>query len=264
MKIIAIGGEPAVGKSTLVTTLMGQLAKNEFMLKPSQFKMGLVRGHTFSKSRLYVLGIYEGGKFDGTDRLSMSVQRDAEAFIEHVADKYPDWTVLFEGDRLFNRKFLDFCHKRIGSGLSVMVLHASQNTKRSRHEGRGDTQTEVFLRGRATKIRNIIQSAVQRISGFEIVLREHTLPEHTDGIIHDLIGLVCPQPFVIVTREQATEALLQRAELPFHHLARRFKEEYHLDFKVTDFSNKSLFKFDYAGDTEENAKAFRVVYIGGQ
>lgn len=68
---------------------------------------------------------------------------------------------------------------------------------------------------------------------------------------------------VIVTREQATEALLTRAEFPFAHLIRRFKEEHGLEFKESDFNDKSRFSFSYDGDSESDARAFKVTYFGG-
>ena len=64
-RIIAIGGEPASGK----TTLMKSILKN-FSLK--KFKYGFVRG--YYNDNIYFIGIYNNDVFSGTDKLSMAVQ----------------------------------------------------------------------------------------------------------------------------------------------------------------------------------------------
>ena len=69
---------------------------------------------------------------------------------------------------------------------------------------------------------------------------------------------------VVVTREQATEALFTRAEDPFRHLVRRFKEEHNLDFRVEDFNNKKLFRYHTTDPDENKQAAFKVVYIGAK
>ena len=63
---------------------------------------------------------------------------------------------------------------------------------------------------------------------------------------------------VIVTREQATEALDKLGELPFHHLQRRFLEEHGLKFEIKDFDDKSRFTFS----REKDDRAFKITYLG--
>ena len=75
MKVIAIGGEPGTGKTTLMWKLIEQLKPEP---KFSEFK--LVPYH--QKDNVYILGKYEEGEtFAGTDRMSMSVQPEAIKFL---------------------------------------------------------------------------------------------------------------------------------------------------------------------------------------
>ena len=144
-----IGGEPAVGKSTIVKKVL----KKHEDLKPIKYKT--LAAHRSKKDKIIYFGIYDGGKFDGTDRLSMSVQPEAIAFLEKKREKYEKYTILLEGDRLFNQKFItqlkerDFCY-------GIFIITADEEVKMDRHEDREDTQTEKFLVGRKTKVKNII------------------------------------------------------------------------------------------------------------
>ena len=74
-KVIAIGGEPATGKTTLMFELI-KLADDWEIVKPKK----LLDAMYSKKQNLYILGKYanDGNVFQGTDRLSMAVQPDAE------------------------------------------------------------------------------------------------------------------------------------------------------------------------------------------
>lgn len=112
-------------------------------------------------NRLLVVGIYEDAeRFAGTDRLSMGVLPDAVEMLLNLGELFPgradQMTILFEGDRLFTKKFLEAC-AAIAETLPI-VLTTSAEAKKVRHRDRGDTQTERWLRGRETKLRNIQES----------------------------------------------------------------------------------------------------------
>jgi len=62
--------------------------------------------------------------------------------------------VLFEGDRLFNAKFLEHVYKNYK--LKVFLLETPEEIKKIRHSERSDTQSEQWLNGRVTKIKNIL------------------------------------------------------------------------------------------------------------
>lgn len=154
MKIIAIGGEPATGKTTLMRGVLEIMGPKNFV--PWQYK--LVRGHLSMVNRLLILGLYDDAQtFAGTDRLSMGVMPDAVGMLAEFGELFPgradQMTILFEGDRLFNAKFLAACGT-IAETMPI-VLTTSAEAKKERHEKRGDNQTEKWLKSRETKLRNI-------------------------------------------------------------------------------------------------------------
>jgi hypothetical protein len=159
VKIIAMGGEPATGKTTLMFRLIS-MADDWQTVKPEK----LLDAMYSKKLNLYILGKYvnDGNVFQGTDRLSMAVQPDAEKFFSNLAyeSSADDHTVnvIFEGDRLFNGKLLDKLSSWFPESFKVLVLTASHDTKEQRHVDRKDDQDDKFKNSRATKISNIMGS----------------------------------------------------------------------------------------------------------
>jgi hypothetical protein len=151
VKVIAMGGEPATGKTTLMFKLIS-MANDWKVVKPQK----LLDAMYSEKLNLYILGKYETGDnvFQGTDRLSMAVQPDAVAFFESLENA----NVIFEGDRLFNGKMLDRLSELFPNDFKVLILTASHNTKEQRHVDRKDDQDDKFKNSRATKISNIMGS----------------------------------------------------------------------------------------------------------
>ncbi|MGB2010563.1 MAG: hypothetical protein ACPIG6_06300 [Akkermansiaceae bacterium] len=139
-KILAIGGEPATGKSTMVKRLIKQL------LPLRTFSYGLIKGLYCPDRELYIPGIYDNSIFCGTDKLSMAAQPD---FIK-LTNKIKGGNFLFEGDRLFNQSLFDAIK------CDIYVLTATQETLQKRHKTRKDAQSAKFLKAKKTKIKNII------------------------------------------------------------------------------------------------------------
>ncbi len=145
MKIIAIGGEPGSGKSTLMKRLI-----QHYDVEPKYNEVKLVP--YLQKNNLYVLGKYEEGEvFSGTDRMSMAVQPEAIKFLASLSN---DSIVLFEGDRLFTASFLEDCLDKYD--LKIIYLSTEKNIRKQRYLDRGSEQDETWLRGRETKISNIL------------------------------------------------------------------------------------------------------------
>jgi 2-phosphoglycerate kinase len=148
-KIIGIGGMPGTGKTTLVKKYM-EKADDWKVVKPVPLLDSL-----YSKSLdCYVLGKYDPwypseGYAMGTDRLSMAVQPQAEKFISETES-----SVVFEGDRLFNGKFLDYIIEE-DKECFFLILEAESDTLQERYESRGSNQDDKFLNGRRTKYENI-------------------------------------------------------------------------------------------------------------
>jgi broad-specificity NMP kinase len=147
-KLIAVGGSPGTGKTTLFRKFM--------------------EGHTWEKVEpkkmlpalyckeldLYVLGKYEDGEtFAGTDRLSMAVQPVATEFVKETTSN-----VLFEGDRIFNQSFLEMCMDLKDVDLQVVFLKVPKDMLEQRYKDRGSDQSETFLKGRETKYSNLLSN----------------------------------------------------------------------------------------------------------
>jgi len=150
MKVIALGGEPATGKTTLTKRLFRNIP--DFQVT----KYGLLRLLVSEQDRLLLLGIYNfkaNTPFEGTDRLSMSVILDARRFIKWASQNRKDYNIFFEGDRLFTQDFIDHC--RSICETKVYVLTCEPEALEKRHVERGDLQNGSWLKGRTTKIANI-------------------------------------------------------------------------------------------------------------
>lgn len=145
MKVIAIGGEPGAGKTTLMKKLI-----ERFEVQPEYNSFKLVP--YLRKDNIYVLGKYEEGEtFAGTDRMSMAVQPEA---IKFLASLPADSVVLYEGDRLFNTSFLEHCNENYD--LSIIYLKTDKSVRQERYKERGSNQNETWLQGRETKVANIL------------------------------------------------------------------------------------------------------------
>ena len=122
IKCIAIGGQPAVGKTTIVRQFFNNFSpwKN--------FKFKKLYGHYNEELNLVILGKYSAGElFSGTDKLSMSVQPD------------------------FDKKSIDLLNSIMV--LEVFIVESVHTHKR--HIDRNDSQSDKFIKGRVTKVDNI-------------------------------------------------------------------------------------------------------------
>jgi len=145
MKIIAIGGEPGAGKSTLMKRIIEHLNA-----APKYDSYKLVP--YLLSDNIYILGKYEEGQtFSGTDRMSMAVQPEAIKFLTTLPSKS---VVLFEGDRLFTASFLEHCNENYDT--QIIYLKTTKDVRTERYKERGSNQDETWLRGRESKIANIL------------------------------------------------------------------------------------------------------------
>lgn len=147
-KLIAVGGSPGTGKTTLFRKYMEN--KSFQPIEPAK----LVSAMYNTERDLYILGKYEEGEvFAGTDRLSMAVQ---PAMQEWIASH--NCNVLFEGDRIFNQSFLEFAMGLPNTELQIVFLNAPKELLEQRYKDRGSEQSEQFLRGRETKYSNLLSN----------------------------------------------------------------------------------------------------------
>jgi hypothetical protein len=172
-KVIAIGGLPATGKTTILKTYI-----KDIDLQPME-PIKLVVTSYDHRNDCHILGTYSKpcmvcgmvdfhkmdcgqpvvkNTFQGTDTLSMAVQPNATEFLKTTKSN-----ILFEGDRLFNAKFLEAAVDLVDAGeidLKIVLVNADPTLVEQRHKDRGDTQTEKFLKGRETKYDNIRASFI--------------------------------------------------------------------------------------------------------
>lgn len=140
-KLIYLAGVPASGKSTLFKRLRAELFADA-----TPFQCGLLRGIE-TKEGLYMLGVFDGSTFEGTDRLSMAVINDTLKWFSGLPSEA---RVFVEGDRLFNERFLR------ETNAVLLAIDAHPRILQGRHAKRGDNQSETFLRSRRTKFNNIV------------------------------------------------------------------------------------------------------------
>jgi len=155
LKCIAIGGEPATGKTTLMEFVFNDLTSHSI-------SFGMVKGHYDKSKNLVLMGIYNNqDTFKGTDKLSMAVNTH---FVKYVEKKQRN--ILFEGDRLFSLNNLILLDQHYD--LRIIVLEQSEETLHQRHIDRNDTQSEKFIKGRKTKIKNIINHFGDRVEKHQL------------------------------------------------------------------------------------------------
>lgn len=162
IRTIGLMGLPASGKSTVMKHFIRELEQaggrvtKERMGLLDYLKLEAVDGACY-----YVLGKYQKSKelFPGTDRLSMAVQPYAVSFVQEMSHMkassggFPVF-ILWEGDRLTNKKFLKACQQV--SLCEWVYLEVEEQERRARLRVRGgSTQQETWVKGRRTKISNL-------------------------------------------------------------------------------------------------------------
>jgi broad-specificity NMP kinase len=149
-KIVAVGGEPGTGKTTLMRLFM-----EGYDWKPVEEEK-LVSAMYCEELDLYVLGKYEENEvFAGTDRLSMAVQPNAVKFVKETKSN-----IIFEGDRIFNQSFLEFLVEQPDTEVDIVYLQTCDTSLKERYAQRGSNQSETFLRGRRTKYQNLLTNFI--------------------------------------------------------------------------------------------------------
>tara|TARA_R110002020_G_scaffold329319_1_gene545154 strand:- start:414 stop:1019 length:606 start_codon:yes stop_codon:yes gene_type:complete len=146
-KLNLIGGEPCSGKSTIVKYI------KEFKKVEIEFKYKkIVRGYHSKDNNYCIIGVYEGGIFDGTDRLSMSVQPVLIEWIKENKENYKN--VYLEGDRVFKSSFIDSCKQILGE-INIIIIKTTEENKKERHKLREDNQSDKWLKAKKTSVYNI-------------------------------------------------------------------------------------------------------------
>jgi GTPase SAR1 family protein len=107
-----------------------------------------LRTHKYGKfyfhrnDNIVIVGKYDGSMFQGSDRLSMSIMTDVDAFLKHTEQDF----VILEGDRFTNSTFI--------TKANPTIIRINGDGSQGRLK-RGSTQTERQLKSIATRISNI-------------------------------------------------------------------------------------------------------------
>ena len=148
MQLVYFMGLPGVGKSTLVTALTGHLVRiPQDKPVPHELLEHPVRAH---------LAAVEVGRSRisarGTDALSMSIMPKA---IDWIRNR-PSRLVLAEGDRLASMRFFTAAQ---AAGYHVTLVHCHAEPALVEQRQPGKSRSASWLRGQATKVRNLLRSA---------------------------------------------------------------------------------------------------------
>lgn len=190
IQVIGIGGEPASGK----TTLMRALKKDGIQGNFARAEGGVNRSIRYELSKelpfVIILGHYSGERNDGTDRMDMAIQPHVTGWLKEIneSESHKGWTVLFEGDRLFNEKFITTV--RAFCPVTLYILRAGIQTIMDRHFERNDKQTDKFIQGRRKKYLNIALR-------YEARIRRHETEADTETIakeIREECAKILPKP----------------------------------------------------------------------
>ncbi len=176
MHVIAIGGEPGAGKTSLMKKII-----ERFEVKPKYTEFKLVP--YLQKDNIYILGKYEDGEvFAGTDRMSMAVQPEAIKFLSTLPK---DSVVLYEGDRLFTASFLEDCYGKYD--LDIVYLSTTSSVRGDRYKERGSNQNSTWLAGRESKVSNIIHNLILMWS---VTTFSNNSLEDQDFALREIIKLI--------------------------------------------------------------------------
>lgn len=177
MRIIAIGGVPACGKSTLVRHLIAQTT-----LGPKERFAEGVFGHRLPDWNAVVIGTYDDDEemFPGTDKLSMAAHGPTLWFLKKLESEGQTRTVFFEGDRLFCSGVMLEIVRKMPCTLSIVMVEASAETLKERRDLRGTDQSAGFLKGRKTKVMGVVNHPDLRTK--VICLPNNTQEDHSRAL----------------------------------------------------------------------------------
>ena len=135
-------GVPGCGKTTLLRRAL-------YGIPYMQCKEGLVSFVKYPKGA--ELGVLREGGFSGTDGLAMNVMPEAISWLHSC----PTENLIAEGDRLASGKFFRAA-KAAGFELTVALLDCPLDEVNMRLKKRGSKQDANWLKGRLTKVGNLV------------------------------------------------------------------------------------------------------------
>jgi len=139
---VLIIGECGVGKTWVMKQLLA-----DYNLQPG--KIGKFKFHY--NDDIVLIGVYDGSTFEGSDRLSMSLNTDLDNFLLWSNNK----SVICEGDRFTNSTFIK---------KATPIIFKIQGDGEVGRKIRGSKQTERHLKSIATRVSNIKEDVLAKDS----------------------------------------------------------------------------------------------------
>jgi len=152
MTTTAILGHPGAGKSWAVYDFLKFMMDfHGFERDPSEVRkrIGLVDYHDLGE--IVIMGIYDGSKFQGTDRLSMAVSVDFVRFFSKIKDEKSDPWIIAEGDRINNMTFFKAAIEN-GKLERIKCDPGSYDKLLEQRKQRNHVFPQAFLKTIATKV----------------------------------------------------------------------------------------------------------------
>lgn len=151
MRITYYIGVPGTGKTTLMRSILAEYSKVE---EPEFVKEGYVTYHKFSKQKVIILGRYDEGTFAGTDTWAKTAGPKFRQWVLDNAERYADWGVYGEGERLSNNPTLDHLFEYCAN-MNLVCLKVSDEELQRRRDARNNTQDPKWMKGMQTRIDNL-------------------------------------------------------------------------------------------------------------
>lgn len=137
MKTILLIGGCGSGK----TYVMKQLLNN---LETKIAKIGLFRFCIDESKNIAILGVYDGTTFEGSDKLSMAIMKDAQIMRKLQTSK--NITIICEGDRFTNSTFI--------KTFEPIIIKINDKGEKGR-KIRNSTQSDRHIKAIQTRVDNI-------------------------------------------------------------------------------------------------------------
>lgn len=137
MKAILLIGACGSGKTWVIKKLI-----TESKTKSAQYK--LFKFQIDTETNFVYLGVYDGSTFEGSDKLSMAIMKDAKDF-KALAQK-KNFVIIAEGDRFTNKTFTEL--------FSPTIIKITDDGEQGRNK-RKSKQTQRHIKAIETRVGNI-------------------------------------------------------------------------------------------------------------
>ena len=145
IKCISIIGAPAVGKSSLLKSVLNELDGEPEYIEP----LKLFRCTKYND--ILCLGQYNENEFSGTDSWSYSVLAKGK-FENFIADQTKRFRrIIFEGDRLTSK--VEWLTQNYPTKIFLLTISSEQ--EKIRQNLRGNLQNKSWIQGRKTQMNNL-------------------------------------------------------------------------------------------------------------